>query len=113
MNILDQNGRLKGKVSRPKTDAEEVHRFERSLYAGKRDLYTLGTGVKQLPQQFYTVYRSRRGGNNEIYQELAMNGDEHGKNSKNPNADLFYGVTRAYGCWRVAEVAAVYLVTSG
>ena len=107
---MDQNGRLKRKVSRPKTDAEEVHRFERSLYAGKRDLYTLETGVKQL--QFYPVYRSRRGGNNEIYQELAMNGDEHGKNSKNPNADLFY-VTRAYGCWRVAEVAAVYLVTSG
>ena len=42
-----------------------------------------------------------------------MNGDKHGKNSKNPNADLFYGVTRAYGYWRVAEVAAVYLVTSG
>ena len=42
-----------------------------------------------------------------------MNGDEHGKNSKNPNADLFYGVTRAYRYWRVAEVAAVYLVTSG
>ena len=53
----------------------------------------------------------KKGGNNEIYQQLAMNGDEHGKNSKNPNADLFYGVTRAYGCWRVAEVAAVYLVT--
>ena len=42
-----------------------------------------------------------------------MNGNEHGKNSKNPNADLFYGVTRAYGSWRVAVVAAVYLVTSG
>ena len=55
----------------------------------------------------------KKGGKNEIYQELARNGDEHGKNSKNPNADLFYGVTRAYGCWRVAEVAAVYLVTSG
>ena len=78
----------------------------------KGDLCTLGTGVKQLPQQFCTVYRSRRGGN-EIYQELAMNGDEHGKNSKNPSADLFYGVTRAYGCWGVAEVAAVDLVTSG
>ena len=42
-----------------------------------------------------------------------MNGDEHGKNSKNPNADLFYGVTGTYGCWRVAEIAVVYLVTSG
>ena len=79
----------------------------------RRDLCRLKTGVKQLPQQSSTVYRSRRGGNNEIYQELAMNGDEHGKNSKNPNADLFYGVTRTYRYWRVAEVAAVYLVTSG
>ena len=96
---MDQNGWLKRKVSRPKTDAEEVHRFERSLYAGKSDLYTLETGVKQLPQQFYTVYRSRKGGNNEICQELAMNGEEHGKNSKEPNVDLLYGVARANGCW--------------
>ena len=110
---MDQNGRLKGKFLDLKTNAREVLGLERSLYAGKRDLYTLETGVKQLPQQSSIVYRSRRGGNNEIYQELAMNGDEHRKNSKNPNADLFYGVTRAYGCWRVAEVAAVYLVTSG
>ena len=110
---MDQNGRLKRKVSGPKTDAEEVHKFERSLYAVRRDLCTLETGVKQLPQQFYTVYRSRRGGNNEMYQEFAMNGDEHGKNSKNPNVDLFYGVTTTYGYWRIAEVAAVYLVTSG
>ena len=78
----------------------------------RRDLCTLETGVKQLPQQFYSL-KIKKGGKNEIYQELARNGDEHGKNSKNPNADLVYGVTRAYGCWRVAEVAAAYLVTSG
>ena len=78
----------------------------------RRDLCTLETGVKQLPQQFYSL-KIKKGGKNEIYQELARNGDEHGKNSKNPNADLFYGVTRTYRYWRVAEVAAVYLVTSG
>ena len=55
MKILDQNGQLKGKVSRSKADAEEVCGFERSLYAVKGDLCTLETGVKQLPQQFYTV----------------------------------------------------------
>ena len=70
------------------------------------------TGVKQLPQQFYSL-KIKKGGKNEIYQELARNSDEHGKNSKNPNADLFYGVTGTYGCWRVAEIAAVCLVTSG
>ena len=78
----------------------------------RRDLCTLETGVKQLPQQFYSL-KIKKGGKNEIYQELARNGDEHGKNSKNPNTDLFYGVTTAYRYWRVAEVAAVYLVTSG
>ena len=78
----------------------------------RRDLCTLETGVKQLPQQFYSL-KIKKGGKNEIYQELARNGDEHGKNSKNPNADLFYGVTGTYGCWRVAEIAVVYLVTSG
>ena len=78
----------------------------------RRDLCTLETGVKQLPQQFYSL-KIKKGGKNEIYQELARNGDEHGKNSRNPNEDLFYGVTRAYRYWRVAEVAAVYLVTSG
>ena len=31
-----------------------------------------------------------------------------GRTAKNPNADLLYGVARAYGCWRVAEVAAVF-----
>ena len=36
-----------------------------------------------------------------------------GRTAKNPNADLLYGVARAYGCWRVAEVTAVSLVTSG
>ena len=70
------------------------------------------TSVKQLPQQFYSL-KIKKGGKNEIYQELARNGDEHGKNSKNPNGDLFYGVTGTYGCWRAAEIAAVYLVTSG
>ena len=38
-----------------------------------------------------------------------MNGDEHGKNSKNPNVDLLYGVTRAYGCWRVAELSLIHI----
>ena len=78
----------------------------------RRDLCRLETGVKQLPQQFYSL-KIKKGGKNEIYRELARNGDEHGKNSKSPNADLFYGVTRTYRYWRVAEVAAVYLVTSG
>ena len=78
----------------------------------RRDLCTLETGVKQLPQQFYSL-KIKKGGKNEIYREPAWNGDEHGKNSKNPNADLFYGVTRAYRYWRVAEVAAVSLVASG
>ena len=72
----------------------------------RRDLCTLETGVKQLPQQFYSL-KIKKGGKNEIYQELARNGDEHGKNSKNPNADLFYGVTRTYRYWRLAEVAAL------
>ena len=36
-----------------------------------------------------------------------------GRTTKNPDADLLYGVARAYGCWRVAEIAAVSLVTSG
>ena len=37
-----------------------------------------------------------------------MNGEEHGKNNKEPNVDLLYGVARAYGCLGVAEVAAVH-----
>ena len=97
--ILDQTIDWKGKVSRPKTDAEEVHRFEQSLYAMKRVLYTLGTGVKQLPQQVLYSLQIRKAGNTEIYQELARTGKEHGKNSKEPNVDLLYGVARAYGCW--------------
>ena len=36
-----------------------------------------------------------------------MNGEEHGKNSQEPNVDLFYRVTGTYGCWRDAEIAAV------
>ena len=32
-----------------------------------------------------------------------------GRTAKNPNAHLLYGVARAYGGWRVAEVAAVSL----
>ena len=73
----------------------------------------IGNGSETANAAALCSLRSRKGGNNEIYQGLAMNGDEHGKNSKNPNVDLFYGVTGTYGCWRVAEIAAVYLVTSG
>ena len=78
----------------------------------RRDLCTLETGVKQLPQQLYSL-KIKKGGKNEIYQELARNGDEHGKNNKNPNADLFYGVTRTYRYWRVAEGRRGALVRSG
>ena len=73
----------------------------------------IGNGSETATAAVLYSLKIKKGGNNEIYQELAMNGDEHGKNSKNPNADLFYRVTRAYRYWRVAEVAAVYLVTSG
>ena len=41
------------------------------------------TGVKQLPQQFYSL-KIKKGGKNEIYRGLARNGDEHGKNRKKP-----------------------------
>ena len=41
----------------------------------------------------------KKGGKNEIYRELARNGEEHRKNSEEPNVDLLYGVARAYGCW--------------
>ena len=36
-----------------------------------------------------------------------------GRTGRNPTADLFYGVAKTYRCWKGAEVAAVYLVTSG
>ena len=41
----------------------------------------------------------KKGGKNEIYRELARNAEEYGKNSKEPNVGLLYGVARAYGCW--------------
>ena len=60
MKISDQNGRLKGKISRPKADAGEVRRLKQGLYAVKRDLFAFEMGAKQLPQQVYTGLRSRR-----------------------------------------------------
>ena len=77
MKILDQNGRLRGKVSRPKTDAKEVLGFKQSLYAVKRDLLAFEVGAKQLPRWFYTILRSRKGGGGEIYEEFMTNNEEH------------------------------------
>jgi len=74
---LDQNGRLKRKISRPKTDAKEVLGDERGLYAVKRDLFAFEMGAKQLPRWFYTILRSRKGGGGEIYEEFMTNSEEH------------------------------------
>ena len=74
---MDQNGRSKRKVSRPKTDAKEVLGFERSLYTVKRDLFAFEMGAKQLPRWFDTILRSRKGGGGEIYEEFMTNSEEH------------------------------------
>ena len=59
----------------------------------------IGNGRETTTATVLYSLKIRKGGNTEIYQELARNGEEHGKNSEEPNADLPYGVARAYGCW--------------
>ena len=61
MKISDQNGRLKGKISRPKADAGEVRRLKQGFYAVKRDLFAFEMGAKQLPRWFYTILKIKKG----------------------------------------------------
>ena len=82
MNILDQNGRLKGKVSRPKASTDEFISSKRSFCTKKGDLFAFEMGAKQLPRQFYAVLRSRRGGGGEIYEEFMTNSEEHRRTRK-------------------------------
>ena len=77
MKILDQNGRLKGKISRPKADAGEVRRLKQGFYAVKRDLFAFEMGAKQLPRWFYAILRSRKDGGGEVYEEFMTNSEEH------------------------------------
>ena len=79
VKISDQNGRLKGKISRPKADAGEVRRLKQGLYAVKRDLLAFEMGAKQLPQQVYTGLRSRRAVKMKTTEELVGDGEEHGR----------------------------------
>ena len=59
----------------------------------------IGNGRETTTATVLYSLKIKKGGKNEIYQGLAMNGEEHGKNNNEPNVDLFYGVARAYGCW--------------
>ena len=59
----------------------------------------IGNGRETTTATVLYSLKIKKGGKNEIYRELARNGEEHGKNSKELNVDLLYGVARAYGCW--------------
>ena len=50
-NYFGSNDQLKRKISRPRTDTDEVHRLERGLCAMERIYVHSETGAKRLPQQ--------------------------------------------------------------
>ena len=59
----------------------------------------IGNGRETTTATVLYSLKIKKGGKNEIYREFARNGEEHGKNNKEPNVDLLYGVARAYGSW--------------
>ena len=65
-NYFGSNGWLKGKISRPRTDAEEVHGFRVGSYFKQRGSTSGKMDVQQLPQELCTTL----GSNMTIVEEL-------------------------------------------
>ena len=53
VNNLDQNGQLKRKISRPKTDAGESSQVQTGPLCSRKGSMNIGMGVKQLPRPSY------------------------------------------------------------
>ena len=110
--VLDQNGRLKRKFSRPRTDAEEVHGFRTRSYCRQRGSIIIKTEAQQLPQELCTTL----GSNMVIVEELQRVRGEQRRTEEeqwNPNANLRWRGAGTYRCGVTVEVRRDSLVTSG
>ena len=78
-NYFGSNGWLKGKISRPRTDAEEVHGFRVGSYFKQRGSTSGKMDVQQLPQELRTTF----GSNMTVVEELQGNRDELRRTRRN------------------------------
>ena len=111
-NYFGSNGRLKRKISRPRTDAEEVHGFRVGSYFKQRGSTSVKMDVQQLPQELCTTL----GSNMTTVEELQRIREEQRRTEEeqwNPNVDLRWRGAGTYRCGVTAEVRRVFLVTSG
>ena len=111
-NYFGSNGRLKRKISRPRTDTEEVHEFRMGSYFKQRGSTSVKMDVQQLPQELCTTL----GSNMTIVEELQRIREEQRRTEEeqwNPNVDLRWRSAGTYRCGVTAEVRRVSLVTSG
>ena len=65
-NYFGSNGRLKRKISRPRTDAEEVHGFRMGYYFKQRGSTSVKMDAQQLPQELRAIL----GSNMTVVEEL-------------------------------------------